>query len=145
MQDHWRREWRGAGHKEAVERVYCCGSLGQYITGGRGGALRWGVVELCFERACSCIPLARCRMGSQHAGSNMGNAGRVHARVSLACCWPPTGDVFRVWNAETLAPAQALANGSGWVTDCAYLECPAYKRLVIAAQDRTVGWPGCRG
>ncbi|KAL4440619.1 hypothetical protein ABPG75_003620 [Micractinium tetrahymenae] len=80
-EDHWRKEWRGAGHKEAVERVYCCGSLGQYVTGRRGGALR-------------------------------------------------------VWNAETLAPVQALANGSGWVTDCAFLECPAYKRLVVAAQDR---------
>lgn len=50
LQDHWRREWRGVGHKEAVERVYCCGSLGQYVTGGRGGALRWGVLACVLQQ-----------------------------------------------------------------------------------------------
>lgn len=47
--------------------------------------------------------------------------------------------LHRVWDAASLAPVQALTNGSGWVSDCAYLECPAYKRLVVAAHDRTVG------
>ena len=42
MQDLWRKEWRGCAHKEAVDRVYCCPSpLEQYITGGRGGQLRY--------------------------------------------------------------------------------------------------------
>lgn len=40
MQDYWRKEYRGASHKEAVENIYCCDPLGQYITGGRGGVLR---------------------------------------------------------------------------------------------------------
>ncbi|KAL4420053.1 hypothetical protein ABPG77_007492 [Micractinium sp. CCAP 211/92] len=84
-EDHGRRGWRGTGRGEAAELVYCCGSLGRYITGGRGGTLR-------------------------------------------------------VWDAASLAPVQALTNGSGWVSDCAYLECPAYKRLVVAAHDRTLTW-----
>ncbi len=45
----------------------------------------------------------------------------------------------RVWNAQDLAPLQTISNGSGWVTDCLYVQCPAYKKLVVAAQDRTVG------
>ena len=48
-----------------------------------------------------------------------------------ACC--------RVWGAVDLAPLQTLNNGTGWVTDFAYLEGPPYNKLVVAAQDRTVG------
>ena len=53
-QDHWRKEWKGSGHKERVERVYCCaqqqgsgagqqgqqGQQGHYITGGRSGQIK---------------------------------------------------------------------------------------------------------
>lgn len=43
QQDHWRKEWRGARHKEPAERVYCCPApLDSYITAGRGGQLRCG-------------------------------------------------------------------------------------------------------
>jgi hypothetical protein len=48
-----------------------------------------------------------------------------------ACC--------RVWGAADLAPLQTLNNGTGWVTDFAYLEGAPYNKLVVAAQDRTMG------
>ena len=54
-----------------------------------------------------------------------------------ACC--------RVWGAVDLAPLQTLNNGTGWVTDFAYLEGPPYNKLVVAAQDRTVGGGGGGG
>jgi hypothetical protein len=48
LQDHWRKGWKGSGHKEAVERVYCCtqqhgsgqGQQGHYIAGGRSGQIK---------------------------------------------------------------------------------------------------------
>ena len=46
----------------------------------------------------------------------------------------------RVWAAGDLAPRQTLANGPGWVTDCLFVDSPAWRKLVVAAQDRTVGW-----
>ncbi len=47
-QDHWRKEWRGARHKEPAERVYCCSApLDSYVTAGRGGQLRCVAVEAC--------------------------------------------------------------------------------------------------
>lgn len=50
-------------------------------------------------------------------------------RPRLAC---------RVWAGADLAPMQSLTNGAGWVTDCAFVECPAWRKLVVGAQDRTV-------
>ncbi|PRW05751.1 WD repeat-containing on Y chromosome-like [Chlorella sorokiniana] len=83
-QDHWRKEWRGARHKEPAERVYCCPApLDSYITAGHGGQLR-------------------------------------------------------VWAGGDLAPRQTLANGPGWVTDCLLVDSPAWRKLVVAAQDRTI-------
>ncbi|KAL4852837.1 WD repeat-containing protein 64 [Chlorella vulgaris] len=46
-QDFWRREWRGCSHKEAVEKLYCCTSLDQYVTAGRSGQLRvWSAPDM---------------------------------------------------------------------------------------------------
>lgn len=42
-QDLWRKEWRGAVHKEAVERAYCtppAAPLQAVLTAGRGGQLK---------------------------------------------------------------------------------------------------------
>ena len=44
-----------------------------------------------------------------------------------------------MWAAGDLSPLQTITNGGGWVTDCAYVEGPIWKKLVVAAQDRTVG------
>lgn len=59
--------------------------------------------------------------------------------------WTPQADSFpphRVWAGGDLAPRQTLANGPGWVTDCLFVDSPAWRKLVVAAQDRTVG-AGC--
>jgi hypothetical protein len=65
LQDFGRKEGRGAGHKEAVERVHSFAALDQYVTAGRGGQLRrvaaeggapWATAQ---RRQGTCCPHAR--------------------------------------------------------------------------------------
>ena len=72
-QDHWRKEWRGARHKEAAERAYCCPApLDQYVTAGRGGQLR-----------CAALPALRCLQGCACIGLGWGAA---RPAVTAAAC-----------------------------------------------------------
>lgn len=122
----WRREWHAASHKEAVQRVYCCPApLEAVITGGRGGQLK-------------CEPWG----GAVGRGSAGRAAGRRRARLSYCePSFPAHGHLplhCRLWSAADLAPLQTLPGSGGWVSDVAYVQGPTWRKLVVAAHDRTV-------
>lgn len=70
LQDFGRsRERRGAGHKEAVEKVYCPPALDQYLTAGRDGQLRWLPLptgQRCFRDSAAPVTLMTAARHDRH-------------------------------------------------------------------------------
>lgn len=86
-----------------------------------------------LARLARCLVLAVGRLSVCQAG--LGALRQAHLAMEYALPPPPC----RVWGGSDLAPRQTLSNGPGWVTDCLLVDSPAWRKLVVAAQDRTVG------